>query len=75
MEPIIPPGKQVYIMRPCMIHGPGNKGNLNLLYNVGQDALFAIFLQGTATKLQELGEFLVGEVSLPIQRWAVGLDE
>ena len=26
--------KQVYIMRPCMIHGPGNKGNLNLLYNV-----------------------------------------
>ena len=27
-------GKQVYIMRPCMIHGPGNKGNLNLLYGV-----------------------------------------
>ncbi len=27
-------GKRVYIMRPCMIHGPGNKGNLNLLYNV-----------------------------------------
>ena len=27
-------GKQVYILRPCMIHGPGNKGNLNLLYNV-----------------------------------------
>ena len=26
--------KQVYILRPCMIHGPGNKGNLNLLYNV-----------------------------------------
>jgi len=25
--------KQVYILRPCMIHGPGNKGNLNLLYN------------------------------------------
>ncbi len=24
----------VYIFRPCMIHGPGNKGNLNLLYNV-----------------------------------------
>lgn len=22
------------ILRPCMIHGPGNKGNLNLLYNV-----------------------------------------
>ncbi len=26
--------KKVYIVRPCMIHGPGNKGNLNLLYNV-----------------------------------------
>ena len=43
--------------------------------DVRQDALFAIFLQGTAIKLQELGEFLVGEVSLPVQRWAVGLDE
>lgn len=27
-------GKKVYIFRPCMIHGPGNKGNLNLLYSV-----------------------------------------
>ncbi len=26
--------KQVYILRPCMIHGPGNKGNLNLLYKI-----------------------------------------
>jgi nucleoside-diphosphate-sugar epimerase len=26
--------KNVYILRPCMIHGPGNKGNLNLLYNI-----------------------------------------
>ncbi len=25
--------KKVCILRPCMIHGPGNKGNLNLLYN------------------------------------------
>lgn len=23
---------RAYILRPCMIHGPGNKGNLNLLY-------------------------------------------
>jgi len=23
-----------YILRPCMIHGPGNRGNLNLLYGV-----------------------------------------
>lgn len=26
--------KSVYTLRPCMIHGPGNKGNLNLLYSV-----------------------------------------
>ena len=26
--------KKVYILRPCMIHGPGNKGNLNLLSSV-----------------------------------------
>lgn len=26
--------KGVYIFRPCMIHGHGNKGNLNLLYSV-----------------------------------------
>jgi hypothetical protein len=26
--------KLVYVLRPAMIHGPGNKGNLNLLYQV-----------------------------------------
>lgn len=30
----IPAGKRIFIIRPCMIHGPGNKGNLNLLFNV-----------------------------------------
>lgn len=30
----IPDGKRVYILRPCMIHGRGNKGNLNLLYKL-----------------------------------------
>jgi nucleoside-diphosphate-sugar epimerase len=30
----IPEGKRVYILRPCMIHGRGNKGNLNLLYKL-----------------------------------------
>ena len=30
----IPNNKRVYILRPCMIHGPNNKGNLNLLYNL-----------------------------------------
>lgn len=31
---ILPQGKRLFILRPCMIHGPGNKGNLNLLYKV-----------------------------------------
>lgn len=31
---VLPAGKSYYILRPCMIHGPGNKGNLNLLYQV-----------------------------------------
>lgn len=34
LEIKIPQGKRVLIIRPCMVHGPGNKGNLNLLYNV-----------------------------------------
>ena len=28
--------KRLYILRPCMIHGPGNKGNLNLLYKMAK---------------------------------------
>ena len=34
MEDVRSKNKDVYIFRPCMIHGPGNKGNLNLLYGV-----------------------------------------
>ncbi|WP_418359216.1 NAD-dependent epimerase/dehydratase family protein [Sphingobacterium detergens] len=30
----MPEGKRLFIIRPCMIHGPGNKGNLNLLYKI-----------------------------------------
>lgn len=30
----LPENKRLFIIRPCMIHGPGNKGNLNLLYKV-----------------------------------------
>ncbi len=30
----IPDCKRVYILRPCMIHDPSNKGNLNLLYKL-----------------------------------------
>ena len=30
----LPEGKSYHILRPCMIHGPGNKGNLNLLFGI-----------------------------------------
>jgi nucleoside-diphosphate-sugar epimerase len=29
----LPAHKSVFILRPCIVHGKGNKGNLNLLYN------------------------------------------
>lgn len=32
----LPENKRLFIIRPCMIHGPGNKGNLNLLYKFVQ---------------------------------------
>ena len=32
----LPAYKKVFILRPSMIHGPGNKGNLNLLYRLSQ---------------------------------------
>ena len=35
----LPQGKRVYILRPCMIHGPGNKGNLNLLYKIAKNKI------------------------------------
>lgn len=31
--------KDTFILRPCMIHGPGNKGNLNLLYKFVQKGI------------------------------------
>lgn len=33
-NPAVFAGRDVIILRPCMIHGPGNKGNLNLLYGI-----------------------------------------
>lgn len=35
----IPQGKRVYVVRPCMIYGSGNKGNLNLLYKLASRQL------------------------------------
>jgi nucleoside-diphosphate-sugar epimerase len=34
LDQALPAGKRVFILRPCMIHGPANKGNLNLLYKL-----------------------------------------
>jgi nucleoside-diphosphate-sugar epimerase len=34
LSQLIPEGKKLYILRPCMIHGPENKGNLNLLFKL-----------------------------------------
>ncbi len=35
----VPDSKRFYIFRPCMIHGEGNKGNLNLLYRYALSGL------------------------------------
>ena len=35
----LPESKRVFVIRPCMIHGPGNKGNLNLLYGFAKKGL------------------------------------
>lgn len=35
----LPIGKRIFIIRPCMVHGVGNKGNLNLLYNIIQKGI------------------------------------
>ena len=34
-----PPHKKYYILRPSMIHGPGNKGNLNLLFKLVKNGI------------------------------------
>lgn len=33
------PNQRLYIIRPCMIHGPGNKGNLNLLFQMAKKSI------------------------------------
>lgn len=34
LSQILPQGKRIFIIRPAMIYGPGNKGNLTLLYQI-----------------------------------------
>lgn len=35
----LPKNKKIFILRPCMIHGKGNKGNLNLLYKFAKSKI------------------------------------
>ncbi|MCH7401715.1 NAD-dependent epimerase/dehydratase family protein [Belliella kenyensis] len=34
LSQVLPEGKKMILLRPPMVHGPGDKGNLNLLFNV-----------------------------------------
>lgn len=43
--------------------------------DVWEETLLAVFLQGAATELEMLGELFVGEVSLTVKGWTIGLDE
>lgn len=58
-------GKKVYILRPSMIHGPGNKGNLNLLYKIAAKGfpwpLGAFENKRSFTSIQNL-QFIIQEL-------------
>ena len=73
--------KQVYILRPCMIHGPGNKGNLNLLYGVVKKGipwpLGAFENRRTFTSIENLNFVIEGLLTkdVPIGIYNMGDDE
>lgn len=63
--------KQIYILRPCMIHGPGNKGNLNLLYNIVRKGipwpLGAFDNKRSFTSIDNLCSIIDGLISKDVQ--------
>ena len=73
--------KQVYILRPCMIHGPGNKGNLNLLYGVVKKGipwpLGAFENRRTFTSIENLNFVIEGLLTkdVPTGLYNMGDDE
>lgn len=75
------PEKSVYILRPCMIHGPGNKGNLNLLYSVVSKGipwpLGAFENQRTFTSIDNLSFVISGlmDKDVPSGIYNMGDDE
>ncbi len=64
-------GKETYILRPCMIHGPGNKGNLNLLYGVVKKGipwpLGAFENKRTFTSIDNLCYIIEGMLSMKVE--------
>lgn len=64
-------GRDVIILRPCMIHGPGNKGNLNLLYGFIKKGLpwplGAFENRRTFTSIDNLTFVISGLLSKPIE--------
>lgn len=73
--------KKVYILRPCMIHGPGNKGNLNLLYGVVKKGipwpLGAFENRRTFTSIENLNFVIEGLLTkdVPTEIYNMGDDE
>ncbi|MDE7412478.1 MAG: NAD-dependent epimerase/dehydratase family protein [Muribaculaceae bacterium] len=63
--------RDVIILRPCMIHGPGNKGNLNLLYGFVKKGLpwplGAFENRRTFTSIDNLTFAISGILSNPIE--------
>lgn len=64
-------GRDVIILRPCMIHGPGNKGNLNLLYGFVKKGLpwplGAFENHRTFTSIDNLTFVISGLLSKPVE--------
>lgn len=64
-------GKDFYVLRPCMIHGPGNKGNLNLLYGVVSKGipwpLGAFDNKRTMTSIENVCFAVEGLLSKPVE--------
>ncbi|MES2268142.1 MAG: NAD-dependent epimerase/dehydratase family protein [Bacteroidota bacterium] len=61
----LPADKFVYIIRPCMIHGQGNKGNLNLLYKFVSKGIpypLAVFENHRSFLYIENLNFIIGQL-------------
>ena len=56
LSKLVSEGKRGYILRPCMIHGPGNKGNLNLLYRAFSNQRSFCSIQNVCFIIKELLE-------------------